>query len=83
MKEHWLIVFARTADLQVDVVWDAEMSINSMLIGALRELLSLQLITPRVSDFRRLIRAHEDAEQILKQRRAATAANAAVQPSSK
>lgn len=69
-EKHWLIRFASVADLTVTYEWDAELSVDSLLIGALQGLRDGLTGRPKVSDFKRLITAHEEARRILKERRA-------------
>lgn len=68
-EKHWLVRFAETVDLG-GLEWDAEMSINSMLVGALREIRSGRIMPARVSMYRKLIDGHEEAEKVIKARRA-------------
>lgn len=81
-EANWLVRFAATADLTVSVEWDSEMSIDALYIGAMQGLRDTPHPRPKVSDFKRLINAHEEARKVIAARRASAAQSAIRNPKS-
>jgi hypothetical protein len=67
-EKHWIVEQAEKLDLASNYCGNAEDRIANMFIGAIRAAAERVYPKPSVSELKRLIKVHKEAEEVLAQR---------------